>query len=107
MKDNNEIKDVELENITGGVPPAPKVERVESPAVGLLYQSKKDSSRYALITSFNGQNIGRVHYKIGIMQPDGKVHQNPNFPIPSDIPYSMFCNTYDVSISLSGEYWAN
>lgn len=107
MTDIEELREEELEKITGGAPPAPKVEKVYSPVVGFLYQNKIYPSRYVLVTTFNGLSSGTVHYRIGTMQSDGKVHPDPNFPIPSEVSYSMFCNTHDVSTSLSGDYWVD
>ena len=108
MKNFEEMKDEELEKVTGGAPPIRIPKTVDSPVVGYLYQSFNSTSKYAYVTGFNGHDTDMVHYLLGNMQTDGKVHVEV-YTIGNNLyesRYDMFSKSFNLSVSLSGNYWA-
>ena len=97
-----ELKDGELEKVTGGLQ-APNNE--SGIVTGFLYQRIGFPNKYAYVTGMAADN--NVRFYRGIIKEDGKVHKEPNYPSQNHMKIGNFNRNYDLSICLSGEYWAS
>ena len=104
MSDVKALKDKELEEVSGGKERGIRAKKVSDVVNGRLYQSTINSNHYAKVVVFSGYNTATVHFRVGWMESDGKVHE-VNMPSVLPSAYEDFTRNYDTSNSLSGDYW--
>ena len=96
-----ELKDDELEKVTGGLQ-APNNE--SGIVTGFLYQRIGFPNKYAYVTAIKADI---VYFYRGIIKEDGIVHKEANYPSQNSMKIGNLNRNYDLSICLSGEYWAS
>ena len=97
MSDIKELKDDELEKVSGGENSTSN--NTNSPVIGYLYRLLVSDHIYIKINNYTAFNVSFIS---GSMQGDGKVHKQPR---GGTIAMNIFNNSYDVSNPLTSEYW--
>lgn len=95
-----ELKDEDLERVSGGVLKGKVTDVVE----GVIYK-RKDKNEYAYVTGFAGVASAHVNYLKGIMQSDGKVHRL--YYLLYEFSYTNFKNKFDLNNTLSADCWVD